>query len=295
MPNDTEMIISIGDIHHNSTVALCPSGAELDDGGTYSLSKGQWWLLRQFNDFCEKLIELKKKYKPKRIITFWGGDLIDLDAKNRSWQYITRNPTSALDSFFTLVNPIIEITDINIVLKGTPAHSGKSSWLETEIGRELNAVPDESTGKSAWWYFKGEFGGVKFDATHTAPMGRLPWTQGNSLNRLAIELQLEYMGERLPDLALRWHNHRKYDTYDNYLIRLISCPSWCLKQDYLWKDSKPNGSDIGSNVIICQNGVYECIKMNYSIPRMPTWKPEKVTSQKQTFGKSLTGIFKGKT
>jgi hypothetical protein len=46
-----KLLVLTGDLHVNSTVALCPPTVELDDGGTYHHSRTQAWIWNRWIDF----------------------------------------------------------------------------------------------------------------------------------------------------------------------------------------------------------------------------------------------------
>ena len=51
MTNERTVVAIAGDLHVNSTVAVCPPVVMLDDGGEYRASKPQRWLWREWVKF----------------------------------------------------------------------------------------------------------------------------------------------------------------------------------------------------------------------------------------------------
>lgn len=63
-------LLIVSDTHINSTVAICPSEVELDDGGSYRPSRGQRWLWAG----GKKLTEHMQQYKGYTLIV--NGDAV---------------------------------------------------------------------------------------------------------------------------------------------------------------------------------------------------------------------------
>lgn len=259
----TEIIAAIGDTHTNSKVGLCAPDVTLDDGDGIKLSRGQWWLWECWQDYCEA-VDHEARTNTADVTTIINGDAVDGDTKGRSTQVFSRNEADIIRIASAAHAPLIALSKRTFVTRGTPAHSGKSGVLEELFAADvIGAVKDPSRDTFSWWELSAEIGGILIDAQHHGPLGRAPWTAGNPLSALATRLMLAYAGRRLPDLALRSHNHRRADTFDNYPVRVIALSAWQLATEYVHRLGLPEVADIGGIMVITDGGAYEVIKKNY--------------------------------
>jgi hypothetical protein len=173
------------------------------------------------------------------VIAF-GGELVDVDAKDRSHQYITRNPTEAREIAMEVLEPALNVGTQYIVLRGTEAHVGKSGAEDEAIARMIHdnyngLLTNEKQGQYSFWEERFFIGGRKFDLAHHVSMGGTPRTERNAANTLSADLIMQYAiwGEPLPDFALRGHVHRWSDSSFNFPVRSIIGPSWALPTSYI--------------------------------------------------------------
>jgi len=207
--------------------------------------------------------KLKKEYGCN-VTGIFNGDLVEADTKGRSRQLISRNKAVLLKVCRSNLEPALDRIDRAIFVRGTPAHVGKSAEYEEEAASDVTiAIKDPERNTYTWWEVKAEIGGVLFDIRHHGKAGRLPWTAPNPLAQLATETIFSYVGQRIPDLVIRSHNHTSLDTYDNYPCRVIALPSWQLTTEFGYR----NGirlADIGGVIILCENGKATVIKKRYA-------------------------------
>lgn len=259
----TEIVVVMGDTHINSTVGLCKPNITLDDGGTYQASKGQRWLWRSFLDYVDT-VKAHQVSTDGRVTLILNGDTIEADTKGRSRQVITRNKADIIRMAYNTLEPIIEISDRVIVVRGTAAHVGKSAEYEEEFASDLTGVV--MNGEiSSWWEIDVEIGGVLMNIMHHGKIGRQPNTRSNPLNTIATNMMFDCIGKRLPDIVLRSHNHVKADTYDNYPCRVLALPAWQLSTEYTFRGGFGK-ADIGGLILLCNQGKAEVIKKLYEIP-----------------------------
>jgi len=274
----TDIIAIVGDTHTTSTVGLCNHNQfTLDDGGVYRGSKGQRWLWRCWLEFWDFAHDLRAIHQPTRFVTIFMGDMIERDRKKRSKQIVSRNTADAVKAASATIEPAIEMSDLAFFIRGTGAHVGGSAEYEELLAYDCDIAVKNETGNSSWWRLLAEFEGVLIDAYHHAPMGSKPWTMPNAFNGLATELMLEYAGQKLPALAVRAHNHRGVDTFDNYPIRVIGIPSWQLMTEHTHRLSSNKPPSVGGLFVVCENGKYEVIKRTWEPERIRAWKMEKST------------------
>lgn len=267
-------LISLSDTHINSTTALCVPRFNLDDGGTYYASPAQKELYKFFLEFAEDVKRITEGYT--RIVVF-NGDIGELDSKNRSHQLITRNRATVLRMTVETLNPVIILADAIVVVRGTPAHSGKSSWLEEALARDLEGLTIPFSDEIySHYHYKQRIGNVRFDIAHHARMGGMRHTAKTYAVRLAQETMDKYRdrNELPPHVIIRSHQHRRADSGHNWPSFAIYTPSWQLPNEYIYRIGKENDyPDIGGDIFLCTNNTQEHVNKNCIIYPDFIWYP----------------------
>lgn len=247
-----------GDIHTNSTVAVCAPRVELDDGGVYVQNKQQKWLWARWLEFWKTAEELKRKHECE-LVTLLNGELAD-DNYHSSTQLISKHKGDQARAALAVMEPVQQVSDRIFATRGSEAHSGLNASMDESLARAIGAEPDEN-GHHARWYFRGIIEGLRIDASHHPGTGHArPWTKGADANRLAQMVMSRYVERELsvPHLAIRGHNHKPSDSFDNHKTRAIILPSWQLSTSFGYR----LGGDwlpIGGMLALIDNGqvVYE--------------------------------------
>ncbi len=250
----TSHLIVVSDLHINSTVALCAPGVELDDGGTYHLNRSQRWLYACWREFCEEVGRLQGR----KIVCF-NGDLGELDTKRRSVQLITANKATIVKMVQRTIEPLVELADSLIVVRGTPAHEGKGAWLEELIANDYDHTIRHD-GTASWYHLRTVIDGVRYDIAHHASMTANPWGRGNSANNLAHKICFAYavqMGQPVPHIAHRAHNHIIAES-SGFPCHVQYGPAWSIATEYSYRAGYENNlSDIGGIIWTHDGGSYE--------------------------------------
>jgi predicted phosphodiesterase len=258
-------ILVISDTHINSTVALCKPSVRLDDGQEVKISKAQRWF---WDNWCD-LIERVDTMKPDVLII--NGDALEGDRKGRSYQLITRNPSTIVSIGSETLEPLVSKIPAVYFVRGTGAHGGKSGFLEEDLSRDFdNSV--KIGNNYSHWELNLIVEGLKITAAHHTTMGGLPWTRPNAVNSLAAKIQFQYSQDREepPDIALRGHVHRWGDSHDAYRTRAIVVPCWTLATEFVHKISPDTLPECGAAVISCDAGKFEVEKIDYK-PKGRIW------------------------
>lgn len=225
---DTITVAYISDTHINSSVSVCVPVTNLDDGGTYHASPAQRWLWDNWVDFWDNV----KSRKGQKVAIF-GGDLVELDTKRRSNQIISPDKAVIQKLVTDTIEPALQAVDSVIFIRGTQAHVGKSAWSEEDIANDATNTFRESENRASWYNFIGMIGDKKFDVSHHAAMGALPWTYKNAANSLQAKALWHYcvnLKTAPPDVVLRAHNHRYAESAGETLA--IFAPCWTLITEY---------------------------------------------------------------
>lgn len=248
-------VIGAGDLHSGSSVAICPPSITLDGGGTYRASRMQRELWECWLDFCDNVGKLPGAVDDRLL--FLNGDIGELDSKDRSAQMITRNKADLLKIAIAVLEPLIDKVGRTVIMRGTPAHTGKSSWMEEAIANDLDGVIPQDESASSWWHFRRVVYGRRFDVSHHASMGGVPWSRAEGALKIAARMTWNYavkIGDKPPDFAVRSHNHIWGDSQDAYPVRVICLPAWTPITEHGYRIGRENDlADIGGAIIECQS------------------------------------------
>jgi len=253
-----------GDTHINSTVGLNRYSVNLDDGGTYQASKGQRWLWRCWLDFWDSV-----GTTGDTTWTVLNGDLVDKpNGKFMGSQFISLNDADIFKMAIDVLEPVLDKSDRVFIIRGTSVHV---EHLEEQIAIDIGAEKIDGNWSAHELLIDVE--GVLFDIRHHGPLGRLPHTRGNALNRRAIEMILKYAGRRIPDVAIQSHNHKYSTSSDEYPVKVIALPAWQLTAEYAHKFKIIEAADIGGISFNCADGEYTHNVKRYTPEPTRVWKP----------------------
>ena len=267
----TTILVTVGDLHINSTVGLLKPTVNLDDGGTFNSSKGQRWLWRNWLSFWLDVAKEKKKHKAK-VWTVFNGDMVDVFVKYQTVQLITHNEADVFDMAIDTIMPALDVSDKMFVVRGTAAHGKQGGVIEEKIGEDIGAEMDGDN--HSWWELLLECEGVLYDIAHHGTLGGLSWTRGNSLNKLVAQLIIKHRNKRCPDVAIRSHMHQYARSSDEYGMTAYALPAWQLKTEFTHRLSKPEPADIGGIYFVNDDRTY--------IPKVIRYKPQEVRTWKNS-------------
>lgn len=241
-------------MHTGSTVGLCPRLCSLDDGGTYHASRDQRKLLEYWQDFWSRV--------GAADTVIINGDAIDMDAKGRSYQMVTRNKSDLLRMAGDLLEPVYQLAKQVVFVRGTAAHTGKSSWAEEQLAGDCdNVLPNSETVRS-FYVLNGRIERVPLYVKHVGPPpGRNPWGRLSPLLAYAFRLSLQRGG-----LSIANHNHRWGDTGDEYRLRHIANGCWQLATDYAHGMTYLEPPGIGGIIARFEGNTYTIEKVQYKAP-----------------------------
>jgi hypothetical protein len=242
----TTQLIVLSDLHINSTVAVCPPRVQLDDGGTYHASRTQQWLWACLNDIIAQALEIQAD---KRVLVL-NGDLGELDTKKRSIQLVTLNKATILGMVIDTLEPLLAVTDATYIVRGTPAHEGKSCWLETQVGADIDAVPDPRTGAPSWWHIRSACEDVRLDIAHHASMGSRWWSKANAVLSTAASMEIDYMIGMEQNPKLRIMQVREGSNLDSHALKELE--RLAIEHDFqIWIEKVDESGKVG---IVMEDG-----------------------------------------
>lgn len=261
----------VSDLHTNSTVGLVPPTVDLDDGGQYKASKDQRWLWRNWRHFWATAAATAKEHGAN-LIGVVNGDSLDGDHHGTP-QIITRNPNDQLLIAAAALQPMLDVVDAWIMVRGTEAHVGKSSAFEEHLAADCGALEMGDNGRRSVDYLVLDVNGVRFEIKHHPESGDMrPWTRGNGATRIAEIVTRAYMasGDRPPHVAIRSHRHVFSDSARHTRPVYVVClPSWQFPTNYVHRLGL-GGTTVptfGGALFVCRDGNYEMTPHLYTPAR----------------------------
>lgn len=273
-------LVGVGDLHCGSTVGLHPpDDSPLDDGGAYTPSPVQQWNFANWLAFWRTVADRVGK-TPIRILA--NGDLVE-GHHHGTVQVVSQHPGIQGDILRSCWAPVLDLVTVKafVVIRGTASHVGQGSPTEESFARwlvqqKIPVLADEDTKTLSWRHFKGDLDGVRIDATHHGRTGGRPWTAPGGVTNLATEILTEYAqrGDQPPDLAIRSHKHKHYDTGTMTKVRLLALPAWQLGTDWVKQAVPESLADLGGSLVEVRDGRVHDIQTILYNPTTPTrWRP----------------------
>lgn len=268
------VLAATGDLHVGSTVGLCPPSVELDDGGSYSASKSQRWLWRNWQDYWAQVAAVKAE-RGAQVVALLNGDICDRN-KHSGYQLVTLNRATLLRMAVDVLDPALAVADRVIIVRGTEAHTGGSAELEEELANDIGATVDEQAKTASWWVWEATLDGYNVLAQHhPGTNSTRPWTQGGGANRLAAMVMHSYYGQRwAPDLVITNHVHHNEDSADNHPVRAVFNRAFSLRTAYDHRGGRGYQTpEVGGLIAQIDGGaLVKLDKPRYPLPRRRPWR-----------------------
>ena len=272
------VLLVTSDTHCRSTVGLIhPNGVDLSDDGHYTPSPGQRFLWDVYSEGIEKAGECAAK---NNADLFWisNGDLVD-GYHHGTHQVISNDAIPEREIVRGVLDPVLDLDPKRIfIVKGTEAHVGKGGSSEESIARALSddwpVEKDINTNQFSWYTAQFEIEDVLIDATHHGRTGYRPWTEHNAVQLLAANIFVERAkhGERIPQVALRSHFHRHFDSHDAWPVRVLQTAAFQLGTSYVKAKVPESLADIGLLWILVDDDHYEVHKHIVKPSRGKIWR-----------------------
>lgn len=261
-----------GDWHVGDTCALCPPSVH-KQGGTYHPSKLQRAIYRAWLDYWSLVASLKTEHNAA-VIGVHNGDLGDLNSHSTKELFSTYRPDierALTDTFL----PASQVTDTDIVIRGTSAHNGGCGELEEWFARDISSTPSPD-GTASWFVFRAEIGKVRLHVTHHPPTStRIVTKHGQTVSRMCERLAGEYdkFDWPRPHLAFWSHVHWSHPGLE------MGIEGWTTSS---WKGLGAFGHRIGVSlpnpvggliVTLPGDGTWKVNPFTRHPPRMKLWTP----------------------
>lgn len=238
-------IVVIGDTHCGSQAAIMPPGFKLMDGQEVRQSRRQqmlwrWW--REFGQFVDRLTG------GEPFILIHNGDIVD-GAHHNCVQLVSNNLESQREMAEQLLRPLVKKAAAFYCIAGTAAHAGQSNADEEAVAKNLGAVRD-GDGRYArqdLWIelgkdliqFAHHIGTTSSQAYKSSPAMRLMASMYGAAGE---------WGFKPPTIMIRSHAH-DYVEVKRPNCRVVVCPAWQLKSDWMWGKDTASLPIIGGLVI----------------------------------------------
>jgi hypothetical protein len=238
-------IVVIGDTHCGSQASIMPPKFSLKDGQPVEMSRRQkqlwaWWL--EFWNFVNRVT------KGESYILVHNGDQID-GAHHNCVQLITNNVGKQRQMAEMLLKPRVKKAQAFFCIAGTAAHAGQSNSDEESVAEHLGAIPDEDGNfcRQDLWIEMGKdlvqfahhIGTTSSQAYKSSPAMRLMASMYGAAGE---------WGFRPPTIMIRSHAH-DYVEVKRPNCRVVVCPAWQLKSDWMWGKDTASLPIIGGLVI----------------------------------------------
>jgi len=238
-------IVVIGDTHCGSQAALMPPGFCLQDGQEVKLSRRQAQLWDWWEEFW---VFVARVTKGEPYVLVHNGDQID-GAHHGCVQLVTNNVGSQRMMAEMLLQPQVDKAAEFYAIAGTAAHAGQSNSDEESVAKHLGAVKDEDGRycRQDLWIelgkdliqFAHHIGTTSSQAYKSSPAMRL---------MAAMHGAAGEHGFRPPTIMIRSHAH-DYVEVKRPNCRVVVCPAWQLKSDWMWGKCTTSLPIIGGLVI----------------------------------------------
>ena len=265
----TTILVTVGDLHINSTVGLLKPTVTLDDGGTYTVSKEQRTVWNNWCAFWMEVEAVAKRHKAK-VWTVFNGDMVDTYVKHETVALVTRNEADVIGMAYDTIEPALDVSNKVFVTRGTAAHVKHGATMEETIAEDINAEQDGDN--YSWWELNLDCENVLFDIAHHGRLGGMDWTKANSLNKLVAQLIIYYRNGKIPDVAIRSHMHQYARSDDSLGMTAFGLPAWQLKTEFVHRLAKVGDADIGGMYFICDKGNYTPVVKRYPQKAKRAWR-----------------------
>ena len=239
----------------------------LDDGGQYTPSPVQREMWRAWESYWRD-VQAEAGTSPLYVVV--GGDTVDVDAKGRSHQVITRNRATAARMAIDVLEHPASIAKGLFFVRGTEAHVGKSAAVEEALAADFINTIRPTKDMASWWHLRADLGGVKFDVRHH-PTGSV-----KNPSALALRLRDEYLSwdEKPPAFVLMGHTHCFYDSGEITQVtpRAIGMGCWSWHGAHSYRSGYGGvRPQIGGLVITLETGRFAIKAHIFNMGRERPW------------------------
>lgn len=268
-----KIIAIVSDLHVGSSIGLCSSKLDLDDGGVYQPSKNQAELYRGWCKFTQHVDGLQAD---KKVLVV-NGDLVDGD-HHGTVSIVTNNIEVQEAAAIDLLKPAAKGYDAVYVVRGTEAHTQPGAQSDERIARGIGAVQDATTGQFSRWQLWLDVDGIVFNVAHHIGTTSSAAYESSAVMREMVAALVEagQWEQRLPDVVIRSHRHRYIKLAIPSArgeIQAAVTPGWQLRTPFVEKLDRMRMPHIGGLVCTVEEGKCHIEAKIYPLKKI---QPEKI-------------------
>lgn len=163
----TDIVVLCADLHVNDTVGLCPPEYKRANRDVHLPSVSQRFLWKAWLDVWDTVKE-RKAQTGATVYTVWAGDIGDLNSHSHA-ELISTVKKNVQDAMTSAVQPALDVTDYNFVVRGTTTHVGELAEIEEQFAADISAEPCTVVGSHTWPVLPLRIGGVTIEVSHRPP------------------------------------------------------------------------------------------------------------------------------
>lgn len=262
--------VHIDSLHVGHKTGLYYNGDDYD----HKPSKSQRWLWKCWEKMWREVEILKKKHKAKLHISILG-EAGDIDWRNRSGQFWSKNYKTVRNNAIKVLEPYIDMADWVHFFRGTEAHVGDEGTVDELIAENFVNIVKTEDGRSAHAHATYTLNNVLFDVAHHGK-NRSKWAEENMLTALRNEIVLDRAkeGQPIPDVISRGHMHWSGETSVHKSPLAVQVPSFQLPYEFIFRiDPVVKTPHVGAAIFICEKGKFDYLPIVYKPERTKAWKP----------------------
>jgi len=218
-------VLVISDLQTGSMFSNWPEDFPIKDGGTWRLNYKQMLIRNAWNQFCDKMSEIK----PDILVI--NGDVIEgHQEKNLGITTVTTNLREQASAAAVILSPLVQIVKEVYFVKGTSYHDRETSGPVDAIAKELGAVPFRK-GQYTDWVLNLEIDKVIINFVHRISIASGLY-RATPPDREGIWSALAGIS-KVPaaDCVVRSHVHF-YCHVEHSSKHIIITPGWQYQTDY---------------------------------------------------------------
>lgn len=248
------VVAVVNDLHCGSPFALAPARWRFPTGTPFYPNELQTMILDHWQTSWQKIAALRRR---KRLVVIVLGDVVE-GVHHGSTQIETARidvheqwAVAVIETGLKLAKFRLSGGDMIYFVEGTNVHDGQSM---ERVARDVLDLDAQDATRGARDVLRLDINGVRFDATHKPGSG--PGKRAHTVgNTFAMWLKTLYHtaleeGKVPPRYVLTAHHHvfLRRDVYTTQGKRVMTgyiCPSWKLKDEFVYTVAPFNLSNIG--------------------------------------------------
>lgn len=264
------------DVHIDSLHVGHKTGLYYDSPSyDHKASKSQRWLWSCWELLWDKVEALKKEHKAYLHVSVLG-EAADIDYRNRSGQFWTKNYLLAMKNAIDVLERPANLADTIHFFRGTEAHVGDEGTIDELVADNFDNTVPTAEGRPAHAHTTYELNGVLFDVAHHG-VGKSKFGRNNLANNARDKYVITRAShhERIADIIARGHNHWQGSSDQDTWPLWVQTPPFQLPYEFIYRiDPYVEMPDIGAAIYICKDGKVEYEGMKYEYERTPAWQPK---------------------